>query len=61
MAARAEGTALAGAVVGDARRLPYPDASAQAALLLGPLHHLTERADRVAAWRRRAGCYALSF
>jgi ubiquinone/menaquinone biosynthesis C-methylase UbiE len=49
IAARTEGTALAGAVVGDARRLPYPDASAHAALLLGPLYHLTERADRVAA------------
>jgi len=48
-AARTEGTILAGAVVGDARRLPYPDASAHAALLLGPLYHLTERADRVAA------------
>jgi ubiquinone/menaquinone biosynthesis C-methylase UbiE len=51
IAARTEGTALAGAVVGDARRLPYPDASAHAALLLGPLYHLTERADRVAALR----------
>jgi ubiquinone/menaquinone biosynthesis C-methylase UbiE len=50
-AARAEGTTLAGAVVGDARRLPYPDAGAHAALLLGPLYHLTERADRLAALR----------
>jgi len=50
-AARAEGSALASAVVGDARRLPYPDGSAHAALLLGPLYHLTERADRVAALR----------
>ena len=49
IAARTEGTALAGAIVGDARRLPYPDASAHATLLLGPLYHLTERADRVAA------------
>jgi len=48
-AARSEGTTLAGAGVGDARRLPYPDASAHAALLLGPLYHLIEPADRVAA------------
>jgi ubiquinone/menaquinone biosynthesis C-methylase UbiE len=48
-AARTDGTTLAGAVVGDARRLPYPNASAHAALLLGPLYHLTERADRMAA------------
>jgi ubiquinone/menaquinone biosynthesis C-methylase UbiE len=52
IAARTDGTALAGAVVGDARGLPYPDASAHAALLLGPLYHLTERADRVAALKQ---------
>ena len=34
---------------GDARDLPFPDASADAVLLLGPLYHLTERADRVRA------------
>jgi ubiquinone/menaquinone biosynthesis C-methylase UbiE len=51
LAARTAGTALAGAVVGDARRLPYADASADAALLLGPLYHLTDRADRVMALR----------
>jgi SAM-dependent methyltransferase len=47
---------LAGAAVGDARALPYDDESADAALLLGPLYHLTERADRVLALReaRRA-------
>lgn len=48
-AARSDGTALAGAIVGDARRLPYPDANAHAALLLGPLYHLTEWPDRLAA------------
>jgi len=48
-AARNEGTTLASAVVGDARRLLYPDAGTDAALLLGPLYHLTEREDRVAA------------
>jgi SAM-dependent methyltransferase len=31
--------------------LPCPDAGADAVLLLGPLYHLTERADRLAAWR----------
>jgi SAM-dependent methyltransferase len=40
---------LASAVVGDARRLDRPDACADAVLLLGPLYHLTERADRLAA------------
>jgi ubiquinone/menaquinone biosynthesis C-methylase UbiE len=48
--ARAE---LAGAgltaAVGDARRLDPPDASFDAVLLLGPLYHLDERADRAAA------------
>ncbi|MFI7603143.1 class I SAM-dependent methyltransferase [Actinoplanes sp. NPDC049681] len=36
---------------GDARQLPAADASADAVLLLGPLYHLTDRADRLAAWR----------
>lgn len=39
------------AEVGDARALPVPDASCDAVLLLGPLYHLVERADRLAAWR----------
>jgi len=39
------------ATVGDARALPVPDASVDAVLLLGPLYHLTDRADRLAAWR----------
>jgi SAM-dependent methyltransferase len=34
---------------GDARQLRHDDASADAVLLLGPLYHLVERADRVAA------------
>jgi ubiquinone/menaquinone biosynthesis C-methylase UbiE len=42
---------LASATVGDARHLPYPDASADVALLMGPLYHLTERDDRLAALR----------
>ena len=37
------------AAVGDARRLDEPDASCDAALLFGPLYHLTERAERIAA------------
>jgi SAM-dependent methyltransferase len=39
------------AVVGDARRLDEADASWDAALLLGPLYHLLEREDRLAALR----------
>jgi ubiquinone/menaquinone biosynthesis C-methylase UbiE len=34
---------------GDARTLPLEDGSQDAALLLGPLYHLIERADRVGA------------
>ena len=34
---------------GDARALQEPDASADAVLLMGPLYHLTERADRLRA------------
>jgi len=51
-----EAAALPGvtAAVGDARRLAEPDASADAVLLLGPLYHLIERADRVRAWREAA-------
>jgi ubiquinone/menaquinone biosynthesis C-methylase UbiE len=40
---------LASAVVGDARQLPYPDGSADAILLFGPLHHLTEQQARLQA------------
>jgi SAM-dependent methyltransferase len=35
--------------VGDARRLPFPDARADAVVMMGPLFHLTEPADRAAA------------
>ena len=38
------------AVVGDARHVPAPAASADAVLLLGPLYHLPRPADRL---RRR--------
>lgn len=37
--------------VGDARSLTQPDESADAILLLGPLYHLVERADRMSALR----------
>ena len=40
---------LASATVGDARQLDRPDASVDAVLLLGPLYHLTDRADRIRA------------
>ncbi|NKY43799.1 class I SAM-dependent methyltransferase [Nocardia cerradoensis] len=39
------------AEVGDARRLPVADHSVDAVLLLGPLYHLTEPADRTTALR----------
>jgi len=42
---------LAGAALGDARALGWADASADAVLLLGPLYHLPERGDRLAALR----------
>jgi ubiquinone/menaquinone biosynthesis C-methylase UbiE len=37
------------AALGDARDLPQADEAFDAVLLLGPLYHLTERADRLAA------------
>jgi ubiquinone/menaquinone biosynthesis C-methylase UbiE len=43
------GTPPVPAELGDARWLERPDASADAVLLLGPLYHLTARADRVQA------------
>ena len=47
-------TPIARCTVGDARRLDQADASVDVALLLGPLYHLTERDDRVAALREAA-------
>ncbi len=46
--ARASGR-LASARVADARGLAFGDASVDAILMLGPLYHLTGRADRLAA------------
>jgi ubiquinone/menaquinone biosynthesis C-methylase UbiE len=40
---------LASHLVGDARRLPFSDSSADIVLLLGPLYHLTDSADRASA------------
>ena len=40
---------LAGATVGDARRLHIDDERFDVALMLGPLYHLPDRADRSAA------------
>jgi ubiquinone/menaquinone biosynthesis C-methylase UbiE len=45
------GAPLAGAETGDARALPAADRSADAVLLLGPLYHLQEAADRMRALR----------
>ncbi|HYZ52138.1 MAG TPA: methyltransferase domain-containing protein [Streptosporangiaceae bacterium] len=47
----ANGDVLLSASVGDARRLPARSGVADAVLMLGPLYHLTERADRVRALR----------
>ena len=49
-AGRAHGR-LASAEVGDARALSFGDRRADAVLLLGPLYHLTEPADRASALR----------
>ena len=43
------GAALASAEVGDARALRLQDASADVVLLMGPLYHLPQRADRLQA------------
>jgi ubiquinone/menaquinone biosynthesis C-methylase UbiE len=50
-ASRAAQAPLASISVGDARELQAADGSADAVLLLGPLYHLTSRADRVTALR----------
>ncbi len=42
---------LASAAVGDARQLDQADQTADAVLLLGPIYHLTERAERLTALR----------
>jgi ubiquinone/menaquinone biosynthesis C-methylase UbiE len=53
--ARAAGeVADVSASVGDARRLPARNGLTDVVLMLGPLYHLTERADRVTALREAA-------
>jgi ubiquinone/menaquinone biosynthesis C-methylase UbiE len=42
---------IASCVVGDARKIEQKDASSDGVLLLGPLYHLTDRADRLKALR----------
>jgi ubiquinone/menaquinone biosynthesis C-methylase UbiE len=42
---------IADATLGDARKLDYPDQFADALLLMGPLYHLTDHADRQVALR----------
>jgi SAM-dependent methyltransferase len=44
------------AVVGDARGLPCEDAAFDAVLLMGPLYHLTDRADRLRALAEARRC-----
>lgn len=44
-----QASAVCPAHLGDARSLPFADASADAVLLFGPLYHLTEPADRLKA------------
>ena len=46
-----QGMPLEEAVVGDAKALPWADETGDAALLFGPLYHLTSRDDRLAALR----------
>ena len=45
------GIALASIAAGDARKLDIPASTADAVLLLGPLYHLTDAADRLQALR----------
>jgi SAM-dependent methyltransferase len=37
--------------IGDARSLSFSDESVDTVLMLGPLYHLTDRADRLRVWR----------
>lgn len=47
--ARQRRAPLGSITLGDARALPFTDASADAVLLFGPLYHLTEQTDRLLA------------
>lgn len=46
---QASARSIASATVGDARDLPFDDDSADVVLMLGPLYHLSECSDRLAA------------
>lgn len=48
-ASKRPGATLASVTAGDARALRFADASADAVLLLGPLYHLPDRAERLKA------------
>jgi ubiquinone/menaquinone biosynthesis C-methylase UbiE len=52
--ARELSIALESMEIGDARSLPYPDGFADLVLLMGPLYHLQERADRERVLRESA-------
>jgi SAM-dependent methyltransferase len=54
LTAQTAGVARIHTAVGDARDLDLPDASVDAVLLLGPLYHLIDRAERVRALRECA-------
>jgi ubiquinone/menaquinone biosynthesis C-methylase UbiE len=47
--ARSKRNGVSSAEIGDARDLAWPDASADVILLLGPLYHLVDAADRLLA------------
>ena len=51
LAAEYPGVSLCAAEVCDARSVDRPDASADAVLLMGPLYHIPEKAERIAAIR----------
>lgn len=48
-ASRVSSVKLGGATVGDARQLQYASNSVDAVLMMGPLYHLTNEEDRIAA------------
>jgi SAM-dependent methyltransferase len=56
-AAESDAASAIDSAVGDARSLDLADSTVDAVLLLGPLYHLTRRADRIQALReaRRVG------
>jgi hypothetical protein len=55
---RAAQISAVNSTVGDARDIDLSDGSVDAVLLLGPLYHLDQRADRIKAGRGRERCPA---